>query len=91
MRRSLRGLLERGVALARQLPRGFGIPIAYKLAIAITLLITLGMGLLGFHAIIQRDFPIVLGILVFGVLIRLFGNIFSDVVWALIDPRIRFQ
>jgi microcin C transport system permease protein len=50
-----------------------------------------GMGLLGFHAIIQRDFPIVLGILVFGVLIRLFGNIFSDVVWALIDPRIRFQ
>ncbi|GIW71640.1 MAG: hypothetical protein KatS3mg102_1182 [Planctomycetota bacterium] len=49
-----------------------------------------GMGLLGYTAIIQRDYPIVLGILVFGVLIRLFGNILSDLVWALIDPRIRF-
>ncbi|MFC1705229.1 ABC transporter permease subunit [Planctomycetota bacterium] len=49
-----------------------------------------GMGLLGFQAIVERDYPIILGVLVFGVLIRLFGNIISDVVWALIDPRIRF-
>ena len=50
-----------------------------------------GMGLLGFQAIVRRDYPIILGILVFGVLIRLFGNILSDVIWALIDPRIRFE
>ncbi len=49
-----------------------------------------GMGLLGFEAIIQRDYPIIMATLVIGVLIRLFGNIISDVVWAIIDPRIRF-
>ncbi len=49
-----------------------------------------GMGLLGYMSIIQRDYPVILGILVFGVVIRLTGNIFSDIVWALIDPRIRF-
>lgn len=50
-----------------------------------------GMGLLGYNSIIQRDYPIILGTLVFLVLIRLTGNIFSDIVWALIDPRIRFS
>lgn len=50
-----------------------------------------GMGLLGYNAILQRDFPIILGVLVFVVLLRLVGNIISDLVWALIDPRIRFQ
>lgn len=49
-----------------------------------------GMGLLGYTSIIQRDYPIILGTLVFLVLIQLTGNIFSDIVWALIDPRIRF-
>jgi len=49
-----------------------------------------GMGLLGYNSILQRDYPIILGTLVFLVLIRLTGNIFSDVIWALIDPRIRF-
>ncbi len=49
-----------------------------------------GMGLLGYMSIIQRDYPVLLGIMVFGVLIRLTGNIFSDVIWAMIDPRIRF-
>lgn len=50
-----------------------------------------GMGLLGYDSIISRDYPIILAILVIGVLIRLTGNIFSDLIWALIDPRIRFK
>lgn len=49
-----------------------------------------GMGLLGWEALLERDFPVVLGILVLGVLITLLGNILSDLLWALIDPRIRF-
>ena len=49
-----------------------------------------GMGLMGYEAIIMRDYPIILGVLVFGVLIRLLGNILSDLIWATIDPRIRF-
>jgi microcin C transport system permease protein len=49
-----------------------------------------GMGLLGFQAILERDYPITMGLLVFLVLVRLFGNIISDIIWAAIDPRIRF-
>ena len=49
-----------------------------------------GMGLLGYNSIIQRDYPIILGTLVFLVLIKLTGKIISDLVWALIDPRIMF-
>ncbi|HAN05697.1 MAG TPA: peptide ABC transporter permease [Elusimicrobia bacterium] len=49
-----------------------------------------GMGLLSFNSVIQRDYPVILGTLVFLVLIRLTGNIFSDMIWAMIDPRIRF-
>ncbi len=50
-----------------------------------------GMGLLGYNSILSRDYPVIMGTLVFLVLIRLTGNIFSDMVWALIDPRIRFN
>ena len=49
-----------------------------------------GMGLLSFNSVVQRDYPVILGTMVFLVLIRLTGNIFSDVIWAMIDPRIRF-
>jgi microcin C transport system permease protein len=49
-----------------------------------------GIGLMGYEAVLQRDYPIIMATLVIGVVIRLFGNIISDVVWAMIDPRIRF-
>ena len=49
-----------------------------------------GMGLLGYEAVLNRDYPITLGLMVFLILIRLSGNILSDIIWALIDPRIRF-
>ncbi|MBT3233815.1 MAG: ABC transporter permease subunit [Calditrichaeota bacterium] len=50
-----------------------------------------GMGLLSYNAILQRDYPIALGFLVFAGIIRLFGNLISDVVYAVVDPRIRFK
>ncbi len=50
-----------------------------------------GMGLLGFNSLIGRDYPVIMGVLVFGVLIRLFGNIFSDMILAVVDPRVRFR
>lgn len=49
-----------------------------------------GMGLLGYESIIQRDYSVTMGVLVFTSLIGLTGNIISDLIWALIDPRIRF-
>ncbi len=50
-----------------------------------------GFGLLGFNALIDRDYDIMMGTLVIGVVIRLLGNLISDLTYALVDPRIRFK
>ncbi len=50
-----------------------------------------GMGLLGYTSIIDRDYPVVLGILVISSLLTLVGNIVSDMCYVLIDPRIEFR
>ena len=50
-----------------------------------------GMGYLGYTAILQRDYPVALGILVISSLLMLIGNIISDVIYAIVDPRIRFS
>jgi microcin C transport system permease protein len=50
-----------------------------------------GMGYLGYTAILQRDYPVALGILVIDSLLMLVGNILSDMIYAAVDPRIRFQ
>ena len=50
-----------------------------------------GMGYLGYTAILQRDYPVALGILVIGSVLMLLGNILSDVIYAVVDPRIRFK
>lgn len=50
-----------------------------------------GMGYLGYTAILQRDYPVALGILVISSVLMLVGNILSDIIYALVDPRIRFQ
>ena len=96
-----KGLSERRVILVHTLrnsmiPITAGVGHAIGLVFAGSFLIEKvcnipGMGLLGYESILQRDFPIILGILVFIVLAQLIGNIISDLVWALIDPRIRFE
>lgn len=49
-----------------------------------------GFGLLGYESLIERDYPVVMGILVISALLTLLGNILSDICVALADPRIRF-
>jgi microcin C transport system permease protein len=49
------------------------------------------MGFLGYNAILQRDYPVALGILVVSSLLMLIGNIASDIVYVIVDPRIRFK
>ena len=49
-----------------------------------------GIGLLGFESVLERDYPVVMGILVISSLLFLLGNILSDICVALVDPRIRF-
>jgi microcin C transport system permease protein len=50
-----------------------------------------GMGYLGYTSILQRDYPVALGILVVSSLLMLIGNILSDIVYVIVDPRIRFR
>ena len=48
-----------------------------------------GMGLLGFRAIEERDYPVVLGTLAMTATVTLVGNILSDFILSLVDPRIK--
>ncbi len=50
-----------------------------------------GFGLLSYTSILDRDYPLVMGILVVDVLALMLGNILSDFLVALTDPRIRFE
>jgi microcin C transport system permease protein len=50
-----------------------------------------GFGLLGLNAILDRDYPVVMGVVLLASLLLLIGNIISDFLVALVDPRIRFH
>ena len=49
-----------------------------------------GFGLLGYESVLERDYPVVMGILVISSILFLLGNILSDICVALVDPRVRF-
>ena len=46
-----------------------------------------GMGYLGYTSILQRDYPVALGILVIASLLLLVGNILSDMIYVIVDPQ----
>ena len=48
-----------------------------------------GLGTLAFQSILARDYPTVLGILFFSSLIVILMNLLTDVLYRVIDPRIR--
>ena len=50
-----------------------------------------GLGLLGYDATIQRDYPVMFGTLYIFTLIGLLMNILSDLTYTLVDPRIDFE
>jgi microcin C transport system permease protein len=49
-----------------------------------------GLGLLGFEATINRDYPVMFGSLYIFTLIGLFTKLLSDLTYMLVDPRIDF-
>lgn len=50
-----------------------------------------GMGRLGFEAVLSRDYPLIMGIFAISALLTLIGLILSDILYALVDPRIRLE
>ena len=50
-----------------------------------------GMGRLGYEALLSRDYPLVMGVLSISAFLTLLGLILSDILYALVDPRIKFE
>jgi peptide/nickel transport system permease protein len=50
-----------------------------------------GLGRLGFESVVQQDYPVVMAFVIIGSLATILGYILSDILYALIDPRIRFS
>ncbi len=49
-----------------------------------------GIGLLGYEAIMERDYPVVMGLFAINAIVLMLGNILSDVCVAVVDPRVKF-
>jgi peptide/nickel transport system permease protein len=78
------------------------IPIATFLGPALTLVLSgaaitetvftwPGLGLLSVRAVIQRDYPVVMAVTIMTAIATILGYILSDIMYAVIDPRIRFD
>lgn len=50
-----------------------------------------GIGLLSYQSILSRDYNVIMGIAFISSLLLMFGRIFSDIIYVLIDPRIDFK
>jgi len=50
-----------------------------------------GMGRLFLDSIGYRDYPVVMGILMFSAMLVLIGNLLADLLYAVSDPRIRLD
>ena len=71
---------------------GFSIPGLFAGALVIEMVFNYpGLGLLFWQAALQRDYPIAFGItLIIGIL-TILGNLLADVLYAVADPRIRYN
>ena len=94
-----KGLAER-VVLMRHIVRNALIPLVTILGLSLPALIggaliieTIfswpGVGLLGYTAFLQRDYPVQLGLLLIGSTLVLVANLLTDLTYAWVDPRIR--
>ena len=50
-----------------------------------------GMGRLYYQAAVDRDYPLLLAILIIGTLAVLLANLLADIAYAYLDPRIRYE
>ena len=50
-----------------------------------------GLGRLGFEAILNRDFPVILTLNFITAILTLIGTFISDILYAVADPRIKLQ
>lgn len=50
-----------------------------------------GMGLLSYSSILSRDYNVVMGIILLASIMGLLGRLFSDIMYVVVDPRIKYK
>jgi peptide/nickel transport system permease protein len=50
-----------------------------------------GLGRFGVLAVTSQDYPVVMAVVIIGATATIFGYLLSDILYAIIDPRIRFD
>lgn len=80
------GLLPIVTLLAFLLPAMFGGSVIIESIFSIP-----GMGQLGFEAVLSRDYPVIMAITTISALLTLVGLLLSDLLYALLDPRIKLE
>ena len=50
-----------------------------------------GMGMLSFEAVLSRDHNLIMGLATIGAFLTLISLILSDLLYAVVDPRINFE
>lgn len=96
-----KGLSERRVIFVHAMrnsliPLCVGLGHAFSLVLAGSYLVEMvfdidGFGLMGFNAVMNYDINLLMGVLIFASVLNLFGNLFSDILYSLVDPRVRFK
>ena len=96
-----KGLRESAVILRHILPNAL-IPIITIIGLSLPLLVTgaivteivftwSGMGNLTMNAILSRDYPVLMGVILIVGLGVVFFNLLTDMLYAVVDPRIRYS
>jgi peptide/nickel transport system permease protein len=49
------------------------------------------MGRLYYQAALQRDYPVLLAVLIIGAAMIILSNLLADILYAVLDPRIRYS
>jgi peptide/nickel transport system permease protein len=88
--------------LSRHLLRNSLIPVVTLVGISVPGILTFGLiveelfnfpgvGLAYFNAAVNGDYPVVFGVTVLVALVTVIGNLFADIAYGLLDPRVRYD
>ncbi|PSR33488.1 MAG: ABC transporter permease [Sulfobacillus benefaciens] len=71
---------------------GFALPSLFSGVLLIEVIFNYpGMGLLFWDAANQRDYPIIMGVVVITGFLTILGNLLADLLYGLVDPRIQYN
>ena len=94
--------LRQTAILSRHLLRNSLIPVVTLVGISLPGILTFGLiveqlfnfpgiGLAYFNAAVNGDYPVVFGVTVLVALATVLGNLFADIAYAVLDPRVRYD